>query len=165
MFDNLPDLDWEKLSEAKVNLFEISWRARGSFWDSGWRKAEASNPEDANELMNFLIIESQELGIDFEATLYCRAEGYLWLRGYDSDKMRVAHPKHRVFVSIGGRDCDGFSWREYRSFRNLEEAAKEMNGILYWADGPTGYETLSREEWELGTLPEYRDIYAESMGY
>lgn len=86
-----------------------------------------------------------------------------WLE--PGSKERVVPPHHRVFISIGGRDCDGFGWREYRSFENLKEAQEDVDNTLEWADGPTDYCTLNVDDWERGQEPEYRDRFAEAMGY
>ena len=92
-------------------------------------------------------------------------KSHQWLDEYHYDKERVAHPDHRVFIAVGGTDCDGFRWSQYYSFRFLKEALETIDETLAWADGPTSYCTLSRDDWEQAGYPEYRDRYAEAMGY
>lgn len=165
-------VDYEELAKMGVYAYTLSWKVLiprededGTVFQairSG--QCEVGSEDDAYAVGRFLIEWCEKLFMEYEITVHDRFMRK-WIHAWDSSKMRVANPKHRVFVVIGGTDCDGMSWARYYSYATLEEAAKDVEDSLAWADGPTNYSTLSVEDWEMGGYPEYRDRYAEIAGY
>jgi len=61
---------------------------------------------------------------------------------------RMADPESKVFVSYGGRDCDGYRWSSVYEYRDLHEAAKGCADQYESADGPMGWSVISKTEFE-----------------
>lgn len=154
------EIDYEELGKIGFQAFWIDWKAH----QLGSGTLKCNTEDDAKEVGRFLIDQADKLNIHLEFTTR-NIITKKWVYGYDCCKMRVANSKHRVFIVVGGTDCDGVSWCEYYSFSNIYEAAREVDEILSWADGPTDYSTISIDEWENGPYPECRDRFAEAAGY
>lgn len=159
------EIDYSKLAEIGINAFQIHWQVfdNNNKFYSG--ELEASSEEDAFELGRFLYGHCHKLLFNsWKVTIHNKLTKK-WVHEWDSMKQRVAPPNHKVFIVVGGRDCDGFDWCAYYSFQTLEEANQTINEVLDSVDGPTGYRTLSVDDWEEGEYPAYRDRYGEAMGY
>jgi hypothetical protein len=61
---------------------------------------------------------------------------------------RMADPHSKVFVSYGGKDCDGYNWSTVYEYRDLHEAAKGCQDQYESADGYVGWSVISRDEFE-----------------
>jgi len=153
-------IDYEALAKLGVYGFEIHWHST----KHRPGVAHAKSQDDAIEVGRFLVNAAKELGVDYEITVY---EHFMrkWICSWDSNKERVANPKHCVFVVIGGTDCDHAQWCDYASFKNLEEAVEYVRESLSSADGPTNYTTLGRDDFEQGGYPDSRDMLAEAANY
>lgn len=172
---------WEKLEKLDVNwrearsfgllFFDLDWEVYGGSLDQPGTfpkkmgKLKAGTPDDATNLYRIILDELCERGESFRLALSCKVRGYLWLQEYCSWKERVAPPNHNLFFRISGRDCDGFSWVSYRSYSNIQDALSDIEDTMENVDGPTGYCTISFEEFESGLAPRYVDVFAEKMGY
>ena len=155
-------IDYKELAKIGVYGFEVRWRIKEPLWRSG--VATAVTQDDAVQVGRKLVEAADWAEYEYEITLYERFMRK-WIYSWDSSKERVAPPGHRVFICMGGTDCDGFSWSSYDSFKTLEDATEYVNDSLAHADGPTGYSTMSCDDWEMAGYPEYRDRYAEAAGY
>lgn len=160
------EIDYEALAEIGFYAFEIKWSSISSELvpNGATGTLTCATEEDARYVAAWLLEKARQLDILFDFEIRNRINRK-WIAAYDHSKMRVAPPYHRVFIVVGGTDCDGVSWCSYYSFKHLEEAQEEMDEILSWADGPTNYQTLSLEDWEQGEYPVSRDVYAERAGY
>lgn len=169
---NYSNEDLNKLAELGIKMYEcrLRWQDNDFDWhDACFKfvtKVEVlSFWRDVAEFAERLYEDNEVLGAKMTIWFNPPGENRQWITGWDLSKERVASPDHNVFIVIGGRDCDGMIWREYLSFDNLADAANEVEDIFMSADGPTSYNTLSRDDWEAGSYPEYRDRFAERMGY
>lgn len=165
-------IDYEALAAIGSYGFRISWKVQfvksdnGVFYDSRYTGVcEAATEDDAYAVGRFLVNQAEKCLIsNYEITIHERFMRK-WIYSWDSSKERVSPPDHRVFIYMGGTDCDGVSWCQYYSFKTLDEATEYVNGSLAYADGPTTYSTMSRDDWEMAGYPEFRDPYAEAAGY
>jgi len=61
---------------------------------------------------------------------------------------RMADPASKVFVSYGGRDCDGYRWSTVYEYPDLHRAAKGCDDQYESADGPMGWSIISKTDFE-----------------
>lgn len=62
---------------------------------------------------------------------------------------RLASPESKVFVCIGGRDCDGYRYSSVHEFTSLRDAAEYVEESAQWADGAEGHSVISQDEYEM----------------
>lgn len=184
--DALNNIDWKKLAELGLLLNGVDWEIFIPEFNGPEKRykgtLKVASPDDAIELCQIIYRQfagSRNEAIDnaehwdngfpddhhIRVTAFSNYNGYIWLHELDTRKQRVAPPGYRVFIHSWGRDCDGISLCEYHAFPNLEKAIEAMDEMFRWADGPMNYTTISAEDYEQGEYPEFRDPYAERMGY
>jgi hypothetical protein len=61
---------------------------------------------------------------------------------------RMANPRSKVFLWIGGRDCDGYRYGSVYEFDEIWDASKWVLESQSWADGLEGYSVIDREYFE-----------------
>ena len=88
-----------------------------------------------------------------------------WVCGWDSEKVRVANPSHKIFMMFYSVDCDGMSGAHVESFATIFEAAEETDEFFRSAEGPANYYLITKEEYEEYESQPSVDRYAEAMGY
>lgn len=170
------NIDWAKLGQLGLRFFHIQWQTFASLEDADYDffpenqgTLDFATHEEADEFFQLALEEIQKVcdkdHMYFRLHLYCDYLKYQWIREVCSWKMRVAPPDHRVFICVAGTDCDGMSFRRYSSYKHLEDALKDVEEDFAWADGPQDYCTMSAYDWETAEYSEYRDPYAERMGY
>ena len=71
-----------------------------------------------------------------------------FLYGHRFGAHRMAEPSSKVFVSYGGRDCDGYDWHLTAEYRSLSEAAEDCGSRYESADGPMGWSVITRDQFE-----------------
>lgn len=170
MSEELTEEEYKKLAEIGIFAFELfgQWSEKNGFSKSD--TLHFGTEQDAINSARLLVegweslLESEEIDW-YRLTLRRTLPTSEFVAGWESGKQRVAHPDHRIFICVSGTDCDGMRWKQFLSFETLEEAAEEVDNILRSADGPTGYYSMSETQWEEAEYPEYRDRYAEQMGY
>lgn len=157
----------KEIFEDLIDLYHVSWAV-------GYRRGSVDFSSEERAWAFFRLIqnwfeEDFDDGKEFEICFYETNSSlkWVWRHAVNSTKERVSNPKHRVFIRAWSRDCDGMSETEYVSFPSLEEGVAWLQKCWYPSlEGPSEYETISREEWEGAEYPEFiRDPYAEAMGY
>jgi hypothetical protein len=71
---------------------------------------------------------------------------FVW--GWASGQARMAHPLAKVFISMGGRDCDHARWHTVSQAPTFAEAEKVVQSMYASADGPCGWSSISRDDYE-----------------
>ena len=68
--------------------------------------------------------------------------------GHRCGAYRMANPESKVFLSTGGRDCDGYRWAQVHEYRTLLEAHEDLESSYEWADGPMGWSVITQDQFE-----------------
>jgi len=61
---------------------------------------------------------------------------------------RMARPDSKVFVWIGGTDCDGYRYGDGHEYPSLRDAADGVDESESWSDGREGHHLMTVEDYE-----------------
>lgn len=108
-----------------------------------------------------LYPDGEHYGKGWQVTVWCKfprakydensiAHGnrHEFVFGHRFGANQMANPRSKVFLWIGGRDCDGYRYGSVYEFDEIWDAAKWVEESQSWADGVEGYSVIDQEYFE-----------------
>jgi hypothetical protein len=92
------------------------------------------------------IPEDEDYADSWESHPCPNGNAFVW--GWASGQARMAHPLAKVFISMGGRDCDGYRWHTVSQAPTFAEAEKVVQSMYASADGPCGWSSINKHDYE-----------------